>query len=279
MLSTMDTALGIMAYVGALGLTALASFAGRLCRGQGAGLPGAWTLVAFLCGVALWSLAMVAPAMLGARAAPFTLAVIALSPLPAAAFVHLVFAFALCGALRPVAWASYGVALSRPSRASRWAWGGLCHGMALLGPLSLAGGLGRAGCYGGPVGGGPSAPAPDMAATKRVAPRSGGRGVCFERDRPARAHRLCLSRAGDRGLSLAGAGAAALFGGAGLCGAAPSLHGGRCLGAAGLVWILLLAGGRRGGADCNLAAGSRRRPEGFVATWAALAGAMALGLW
>jgi hypothetical protein len=86
----MDTALGIMAYIGALGLTALASslLAGFVAA-KARGLPGAWTLVVFLCGVALWSLAMAAPAMLGAKAAPFTLTVIALSPLPAAAFVHL----------------------------------------------------------------------------------------------------------------------------------------------------------------------------------------------
>ena len=90
MLSTMDTALGIMAYIGALGLTALASFllAGFVAA-KARGLPGAWTLVVFLCGVALWSLAMAAPAMLGAKAASFTLTVIALSPSPAAAFVHL----------------------------------------------------------------------------------------------------------------------------------------------------------------------------------------------
>jgi hypothetical protein len=79
-----------MAYIGALGLTALASslLAGFVAA-KARGLPGAWTLVVFLCGVALWSLAMAAPAMLGAKAAPFTLTVIALSPLPAAAFVHL----------------------------------------------------------------------------------------------------------------------------------------------------------------------------------------------
>lgn len=73
-------------------------------------LPGSTLLAAFLGGVALWSVAQALPAVLGPAAAPVTTTLIALSPLPAAAFVHLVFAFALCGSLRPVAIASYATA-------------------------------------------------------------------------------------------------------------------------------------------------------------------------
>lgn len=100
-----------MAYIGALTLTALVSvllagFVGLRARD----VPGAGLLAGFLSGVALWSMAQAAPAILGPPAQGFAVAVIALSPLPAAAFVHLVFAFALCGALRPVAVASYALA-------------------------------------------------------------------------------------------------------------------------------------------------------------------------
>jgi signal transduction histidine kinase len=111
MLSTMDTAFGIIAYLGALGLTALASLllAGFVALRAG-DVPGARLLAAFLTGVALWSIAQGAPALWGEAAQGFSLAMLALSPLPAAAFVHLVFAFALCGALRPVAVASYALA-------------------------------------------------------------------------------------------------------------------------------------------------------------------------
>jgi signal transduction histidine kinase len=121
MLSTMDTAtidvaamemgIGPIAYIGALALTAIASLllaAFVLLRARA--LPGALLLALFLAGVALWSLAQTAPALFGPQAAPLTTLLIALSPLPAAAFVHLVFAFSLCGAVRPVAVASYAVA-------------------------------------------------------------------------------------------------------------------------------------------------------------------------
>jgi len=111
MLSTMDTAIGLFAYIGALSLTALASallavFVALRARA----LPGSTLLAVFLGGVALWSIAQALPAIFGLGASPVTTTLIALSPLPAAAFVHLVFAFALCGALRPVAIASYATA-------------------------------------------------------------------------------------------------------------------------------------------------------------------------
>jgi signal transduction histidine kinase len=111
MVSTMDTALGLIAYVGALTLTVLASLllAGFVAL-RARGLPGAGLLAAFLAGVALWSGAQAGVALWGPVAAPVALTILALSPLPAAAFVHLVFAFALCGALRPVAVASYALA-------------------------------------------------------------------------------------------------------------------------------------------------------------------------
>ncbi|MEJ2459969.1 MAG: histidine kinase dimerization/phospho-acceptor domain-containing protein [Novosphingobium sp.] len=89
----MDTALGILAYLGAL-----------------RALPGAWLLVMFMGGVALWSIAQAVPAVFGPASAPFTTTLIALSPLPAAAFVHLVFAYALSSVQRSVAVASYAVA-------------------------------------------------------------------------------------------------------------------------------------------------------------------------
>jgi signal transduction histidine kinase len=108
----MDTALGLVAYLGALALTAVASLllAGFVAL-RARALAEARLLAAFLTGVALWSMAQGAPALLGPAARVFSLTVIALSPLPAAAFVHLVFAFARCGARRPVAVASYGVAI------------------------------------------------------------------------------------------------------------------------------------------------------------------------
>lgn len=281
MLSTMDTALGIMAYIGALGLTALASvlLAGFVAA-KARGLPGAGTLVAFLCGVALWSLAMAAPALLGARAAPFTLTLIALSPLPAAAFVHLVFAFALCGALRPVAWASYGVA-------SVSAVAGLAVGVGKIVPWH-----GFAGVF---------------------APSLVGWGVLAVTAALSVAGHLRLFQTWKQqgGLHRDQAGAVFVSSGIGLLAltgfAFPALrvdaypwpvlalplysvalvyavlrH--RFMAAdvwarRGLVWILLLAGA--GGAAALIATlplALAGRPEGFLATWAALAGAMALGL-
>ncbi|NKI98760.1 sensor histidine kinase [Novosphingobium sp. SG707] len=281
MLSTMDTALGIMAYIGALGLTALASFllAGFVAA-RARGLPGAWTLSVFLCGVALWSLAMAAPAMLGVGAAPFTLLVIALSPLPAAAFVHLVFAFALCGALRPVAWASYGVA-----------------GAAVVAGLTL--GVGRIAPWHGFAG--------------AFVPSLTGWGVLGVTAALSVVGHLRLFQTWRQqsGLHRDQAGAVFVSSGIGLLAltgfAFPALgidaypwpvlalplysvalvyavlrH--RFMAAdvwarRGLVWILLLAGA--GGAAALIATlplALAGRPEGFLATWAALAGAMALGL-
>lgn len=281
MLSTMDTALGIMAYVGALGLTALASLllAGFVAA-KARGLPGAWTLVIFLCGVALWSLAMAAPAMLGARAAPFTLTVIALSPLPAAAFVHLVFAFALCGALRPVAWTSYGVACLAVVA-------GICLGVGRIVPWH-----GFAGAF-----------EPSLAGW-------GVLGVTAVLSVAGHV-RLFQTWRQQSGLHRDQAGAVFVSSGIGLLAltgfAFPALgieaypwpvlalplysvalvyavlrH--RFMAAdvwarRGLAWILLLAGA--GGAAALIATlplALAGRPEGFVATWAALAGAMALGL-
>ncbi|MEG8023477.1 histidine kinase N-terminal 7TM domain-containing protein [Sphingomonas aurantiaca] len=107
----MDTAIGIVAYVGALGLTAVASLMLALfVVTRARALPGSALLALFLVGVASWSIAQAIPAIVGPAATPFTATLIALSPLPAAAFVHLVFAFALCGTLRPVAIASYAIA-------------------------------------------------------------------------------------------------------------------------------------------------------------------------
>lgn len=281
MLSTMDTAFGIMAYIGALGLTALASFllAGFVAA-KARGLPGAWTLVTFLCGVALWSLGLAAPAMLGAGAAPFTLTLVALSPLPAAAFVHLVFAFALCGALRPVAWASYGVA-------SLAVVAGLALGVGGIVPWH-----GFAGAF---------------------VPSLVGWGVLVVTAALSLAGHLRLAQTWRQqsGLHRDQAGAVFVSSGIGLLAltgfAFPALgveaypwpvlalplysvalvyavlrH--RFMAAdvwarRGLVWILLLAGA--GGAAALIATlplALAGRPEGFVATWAALAGAMALGL-
>ncbi|WP_231382272.1 sensor histidine kinase [Sphingobium indicum] len=277
----MDTALGIMVFIGALGLTALASslLAGFVAA-KARGLPGAWTLVVFLCGVALWSLAMAAPAMLGAKAASFTLTVIALSPLPAAAFVHLVFAFALCGSLRPVAWASYCVA-------SVAALAGILLGVGRIMPWH-----GFAGAF---------------------APSLVGWGVLAVAAALSVAGHLRLFQTWHQqsGLHRDQAGAVFVSSGIGLLAltgfAFPALgievypwpvlalplysvalvyavlrH--RFMAAdiwarRGLVWILLLAGA--GGASALIATlplALAGRPEGFVATWAALAGTMALGL-
>lgn len=281
MLSTMDTVLGVMAYIGALGLTALASsLLAGFVAGKARGLPGAWTLVAFLCGVALWSLAMAGPAWLGAKTASFTLTVIALSPLPAAAFVHLVFAFALCGALRPVAGASYGVAC-----------------LAALAGLVL--GVGRI----TPWHGFPGAFAPSLV----------GWGVLSVAAALSVAGHLRLFQTWRQqsGLHRDQAGAVFVSSGIGLLAltgfAFPALgievypwpvlalplysvalvyavlrH--RFMAAdiwarRGLVWILLLAGS--GGAAAlivTLPLALAGRPEGFVATWAALAVAMTFGL-
>lgn len=281
MLSTMDTALGIMAYIGALGLTALASLllAGFVAA-KARSLPGAWTLVVFLCGVALWSLAMAAPALVGGSAAPFTLTVVALSPLPAAAFVHLVFAFALCGNLRPVAWASYGTAC-----------------LAVVAGLLL--GVGRI--------------APWQGFAGAFVPSLVGWAVLSVTAALSLAGHLRLFQTWRQqsGLHRDQAGAVFVSSGIGLLAltgfAFPAFgiaaypwpvlglplysvalvyavlrH--RFMAAdvwarRGLVWMLLLAGA--GGAAALIATlplALAGRPEGFVATWAALAGAMALGL-
>ncbi len=111
MLSTMDIAVGLSAYIGALSLTAIASALLALFVALRArAVPGPTLLAVFLLGVALWSVAQVLPAIFGPAAGPVTTTLIALSPLPAAGFVHLAFAFALCGALRPVAIAAYATA-------------------------------------------------------------------------------------------------------------------------------------------------------------------------
>jgi signal transduction histidine kinase len=111
MLSTMDIAVGLFAYIGALSLTAIASaLLALFVAVRVRVVPGSTLLAVFLLGVALWSIAQVLPAVLGPAAAPVTTTLIALSPLPAAGFVHLAFAFALCGALRPVAIAAYATA-------------------------------------------------------------------------------------------------------------------------------------------------------------------------
>ncbi|WP_184059919.1 sensor histidine kinase [Sphingomonas aerophila] len=107
----MDIAAGVSAYLAVLGLTAAASLAIALfVLLRARELPGALLLAAFLAGVAVWSVAQALPAALGPPAAPVVTRLIALSPLPAAAFIHLVFAYALCGMLRPVAMASYAAA-------------------------------------------------------------------------------------------------------------------------------------------------------------------------
>lgn len=112
MLSTMDTALAIPAFLGALFLTALASlFLALFVLLRTRSVPGAGLLIAFLIGVALWCLAQAAPALLGTAAGPLTTRLIALAPLAAATFVHLVFAYARSGHVRTVALASYALAL------------------------------------------------------------------------------------------------------------------------------------------------------------------------
>lgn len=107
---TLDTAAGVLAYVAALGVTAAASMALAIFIALRARhLSGGLLLALFLVGVAVWSTAQAMPAVFGSRAEVLVTTLIALSPLPAAAFVHLVFAYALCGMLRPVAVASYAV--------------------------------------------------------------------------------------------------------------------------------------------------------------------------
>jgi hypothetical protein len=66
MVSTMDTAFGILAYVGALGLTAVASLMLALFVATRArALPGSALLALFLVGVASWSIAQAIPAIIG----------------------------------------------------------------------------------------------------------------------------------------------------------------------------------------------------------------------
>ena len=66
----MDTAIGIVAYVGALALTSVASlFLAIFVALRARALPGALLLVAFLSGVALWSAAQATPALFGAASA------------------------------------------------------------------------------------------------------------------------------------------------------------------------------------------------------------------
>jgi signal transduction histidine kinase len=111
MLSTMDIAVGLFAYIGALSLTAIASaLLALFVAVRVRVVPGSTLLAVFLLGVALWSIAQLLPAIFGPAAGPLTTTLIALSPLPSAGFVHLAFAFALCGALRPVAIAAYATA-------------------------------------------------------------------------------------------------------------------------------------------------------------------------
>src|ERR1044071_7460505 len=111
MLSTMDIAVGLFAYIGALSLTAIAStLLAIFVAFRARAVPGSTLLATFLLGVGLWSVAPLLPAIMGPAAAPVTATLIALSPLPAAGFLHLAFAFALCGAVRPVAIAGYATA-------------------------------------------------------------------------------------------------------------------------------------------------------------------------
>ncbi len=111
MLSTMDIAVGLFAYIGALSLTAIASALLALFVALRArAVPGSSLLAVFLLGVGLWSVAQMLPALMGPAATPVTATLIALSPLPAAGFLHLAFAFALCGVVRQVAIAGYATA-------------------------------------------------------------------------------------------------------------------------------------------------------------------------
>lgn len=111
MLSTMDIAVSLFAYIGALSLTAIASVSLALFVALRArAVPGSSLLAAFLLGVGLWSVAQMLPVLLGPAATPVTATLIALSPLPAAGFLHLAFAFALCGVVRQVAIAGYATA-------------------------------------------------------------------------------------------------------------------------------------------------------------------------
>jgi hypothetical protein len=205
--------------------------------------------------------------------------VIALSPLPAAAFVHLVFAFALCGALRPVAWASYGVALIA-------AITGLALGVGRIVPWH-----GFAGAFvPAPVGWGVLAVTAALSLAGHL--------------------RLLQTWRQQSGLHRDQAGAVFVSSGIGLLAltgfAFPALRIEAYpwpvlalpLYSAALVYAVLRhrfmaadvwargagldpAAGGRGGAAALIATlplALAGRPDGFLATWAALAGAMALGL-
>ncbi|QJE74335.1 two-component sensor histidine kinase [Aerophototrophica crusticola] len=96
------------AYLAALAAAALASLAlAGLLAWRARHVPVWGVLALFLLGVAGWSVGMALPALLGPAADPWASLLVALSPLPSAAFVHLVFAFVRCGALTPVARAAY----------------------------------------------------------------------------------------------------------------------------------------------------------------------------
>ncbi|KQN82481.1 histidine kinase [Sphingomonas sp. Leaf67] len=107
----MDIAVGLFAYIGALSLTAIASaLLALFVVLRARAVPGSSLLAVFLLGVGLWSVAQMLPALMGPAATPVTATLIALSPLPAAGFLHLAFAFALCGVVRQVAIAGYATA-------------------------------------------------------------------------------------------------------------------------------------------------------------------------
>lgn len=107
----MDTSAGVQAYVAALGVTAAASLLlGAFVMARARALPGGVLLASFLAGVAAWSIGQALPALLGPAAAPVTGTLMALSPLPGAAFVHLVFTFSLSPATGRVASGAYVVA-------------------------------------------------------------------------------------------------------------------------------------------------------------------------
>lgn len=277
----MDTAFAILAYMGALTLTAVVSLlVAAFVSAKARGLPGAWALVAFLAGVAVWSLAMAAPALTGARAGPLTLTVIALSPLPAAAFVHLVFAFTRSGRQRQVAGFAYGVA-------GVSAVVGLALGVGQIVPWQGFAGAFVPSLVGWGV----------LAVTAALS--LAGHGRLFQTWRQ------------QRGMLRDQAGAVLVSSGIGLLAvtgfALPALqieaypwpvlalpvyalalvhavlrH--RFMAAdlwarRGLAWLLMLAGaGLAAALIATLPLALAGRPEGFVATWAALAGAMALGL-
>lgn len=112
-MSTADTAAGVAAYIAALGLTAVASLAlAVFILARARQLPGGPLLAVLLAGVAVWSVAQALPVLIGPAATPLVTTLIALSPLPAAAFVHLAFAYALHGMLRLAAAAGYAAGLA-----------------------------------------------------------------------------------------------------------------------------------------------------------------------